>query len=111
VTANNLGLLDFDPRELTAEPYEGAVLICPGCQDASVHPYRVEVDRGGEVTEIAPDGVGFAVRKPAARGAIITMEFWCESGHGFALEWRFHKGNTFLRAEPRIVTEETLWRN
>lgn len=57
----------------------------------------MEVDRLGDVVEVAPDGVGFAHR-PSSEiqndGSVIRLEFWCESGHQFAWVLRFERGAT-----------------
>ena len=77
-------------------------MACPRCAVRAdgatwVHPRRVEVDRLGDVVEVAPDGVGFTHR-PASElenmGSAIRLEFWCESGHQFAWSLRFEEGAT-----------------
>lgn len=75
---------------------------CPSCRLSSgsatwVHPRRVEVDRLGDVVEVAPDGVGFTFRPTSEvqnDGSVIRLEFWCESGHQFAWILRFEGGAT-----------------
>ena len=85
-------------------------------QLANPDSQRVEVDRGGEVVEVAPDGFGFARRGHTARGAITRLEFFCEAGHHFALRLQLHKGSTFFRLErgpdiPEGGRRGTLWRD
>lgn len=83
---------------------------CPRCRLASgsatwVHPRRVEVDRLGEVVEVAPDGVGFAHRPSSElqnMGSSIRLEFWCESGHQFAWNLRFEGGATTFELDQSL---------
>jgi hypothetical protein len=82
-------------------------VACPRCDSASnestwVHPRRVEVDRLGDVVEVAPDGVGF-MQRPGSElendGSVIRLEFWCESGHQFAWEVSFRGQATTFRMD------------
>lgn len=69
-----------------------------------MHPRRVEVDRLGDVVEVAPDGVGFAER-PASEenvGTAIRLEFWCESGHQFAWQLSFAGPATLFRVDASM---------
>ena len=92
-------------------------LTCPVCKFDYNHILRVEVDQGGELVEVAPDGVGFGRRQPAraVRGSIVSIEFLCEQGHKWAISFRFHKGQTFCHAQaqpgPVDVDVPTLWRD
>ena len=101
----------FSPRPYVADEGFDALLCCPSCGSDNVHPHRVTVNRGGKVLEVTPDGVGHAVERTDARGAITTLDFFCEGGHGFALRFQFHKGATLFRAELRAVPPQTLWRD
>jgi len=79
-----------------------------------VHPRRVEVDRLGDVVEVAPDGVGFCDRVSSSldnMGSVIRLEFWCESGHQFAWELRFEAGATRFHVDgamPAFDIEEYM---
>ena len=51
----------------------------------------------GDVVEVGPDGVGFAQRPDSElemMGSAVRLEFWCESGHQFAWDFRFESGAT-----------------
>lgn len=85
-------------------------VCCPRCRRTSgtatwVHPRRVEVDRLGDVVEIAPDGVGF-LHRPSSEvenmGSVIRLEFWCESGHQFAWNLRFEGTATVFQLDPQM---------
>jgi hypothetical protein len=65
----------------------------------------VEVDRLGDVVEVAPDGVGFAERPDSSDanvGTVIRLEFWCESGHQFAWELSFAGPATHFRMDTSL---------
>ena len=88
-------------------PHEGELLperlqlLCPVCQSNWVHPAKVSVRQ--HVTEVEVTGEGVSVRemKPTKhRGTVTRLGFWCESGHTFTLRLQFHKGQTYLQAEP-----------
>ena len=101
----------FSPRPCVAAEGFDALLCCPTCGSDDVHPHRVAVNRGGKVLEVTRDGVGHAVDRTDAHGAITTLDFFCEDGHGFALRFQFHKGATLFRAEVTPVPQQTLWRD
>lgn len=65
----------------------------------------MEVDRLGDVVEVAPDGVGFGHR-PGSEfendGSVIRLEFWCESGHQFAWEVSFCGQATTFRLDSNM---------
>ncbi|MCC6381240.1 MAG: hypothetical protein IT304_01970 [Dehalococcoidia bacterium] len=91
-------------------------VCCPRCQRASgtstwVHPRRIEVDRLGDVVEVAPDGIGF-LHRPISEtenmGSVIRIEFWCESGHQFAWDLRFEGGATVFQIDPQMPEFDPL---
>lgn len=108
----------FDLRAaIVPESDLGEPLLCLLCGSANVHPHRVEVDRGGDVCVVEPDGVGFTTRQHHARGAIIALDWFCESGHRFRTQFQFHKGSSYLRVTQQLPVAErepwpaTLWRD
>lgn len=65
----------------------------------------MEVDRLGDVVEVAPDGVGFMHRAGSESenmGSTIRLEFWCESGHQFAWMLRFEGGATTFELDQSL---------
>ena len=85
------------------EPYS-SILECPICPQPAhpdysyVHLGAVKVNRGGEMTMVAPEGEITYQYKPIGRGSEIVIYCWCEGGHTFELVFQFHKGQTFVRA-------------
>lgn len=89
------------PFEAFVSTSAGFAIACPHCGSERartwVHPRRVEVDRLGDVVEVAPDGVGFLTRESSEflnDGTVTRLEFFCESGHQFAWVLRFQRGAT-----------------
>lgn len=89
------------PPDAFAQTTTGLAVTCPHCGSGQsrtwVHPRRVEVDRLGDVVEVAPDGVGFLTRESSEilnDGTVMRLEFFCESGHQFAWVLRFQRGST-----------------
>ncbi|MCC7364775.1 MAG: hypothetical protein IT303_10420 [Dehalococcoidia bacterium] len=83
---------------------------CPRCPASTgpatwVHMRRVEVDRMGDVVEVAPDGVGFLDRPSSEMdmGSAVRIEFWCESGHQFAWDLRFGRGATSFEVDAGMT--------
>jgi hypothetical protein len=100
-------LADWLPVD--ASYFDAPAVHCPACDFEYMYPTRVEVDRGGEVVQVDAEGVGFAWRRRAARGVIITLEFACENGHRSRLGLRFHKGQTYVRSEVLGAIADDAW--
>jgi len=75
-------------------PSEAIFVRCPFCDDDCVDIEAVKVNRGGEITEITHHGTEMKAGKPAGRGSLIEIGFWCESGHTWLHSLYFCKGNT-----------------
>jgi len=97
-------------------------LCCPSCEFEYVHPIRVKIATGNEVTIIENGETRFIQRETAEvleakknRGARIFLEYVCESGHHGNIILQFHKGITYVEHEslPKLKPEEwgTLWRD
>ena len=97
-------------------PFE--VLLCPVCGFHYIHPVRVKVAPGNNLTIIDKHGVRtFAEateeteKAERQRGVRIYLEYSCENGHRGFLIFQFHKGNTFVEHEELpVTTEAPLWR-
>lgn len=85
---------------------------CPFCTHVpdytdNVHMAGVTVEpvRGQLLCAIDGDGVRVDRSNAAARqrGASVVIRFYCEAGHLWDTEFRFHKGSTFV--EDRLVEE------
>lgn len=101
-------------------PERGNV-VCP-CGEEHVYPVAVRIEQGGTVTEVTCAGSrsnGSRSMKSSdryGRGAVIEVEFNCESGCKFVQVFEFHRGRTFAwlllgHAEPLPTDELTLWRD
>jgi len=101
---------DVPAVRLVASLSTSLAVACPHCpgsvrESTWVHPRRVEVDRMGDVVEVAPDGVGFATRPESENdrvGTVIRLEFWCESGHQFAWQVSFEGAATLFRLDAAM---------
>lgn len=116
-TTNRTAVRFCVSNEITHEP----VIACPCCGSSNVHLGELMVDQGNTLTRHV-GGEVYTVAKPAsARGSVVRQEMWCESGHVFAYQYSFHKGNTFVELETgewdRCLDDETcfspqeLWRD
>lgn len=95
----------------------------PGCEMGyMLHPIKVEVNRGGELTVLTSEGTRIeGGHKPDGRGVSNKVFFEGECGHVSMLKLHFHKGSTirhfkslgsFLSGDdedPRVA--ETIWRD
>lgn len=99
------GKSDFDPAafipitEPSKRPLinvsEESWILCPICGDIYVHPQSIFVRQNSFVTEIIGlKSVSSSIGPSGARGSSITMTYWGECGHKFAICFEFHKGNT-----------------
>ncbi len=92
---------DFILTRRTAN--DETVLLCPVCGDEYVSPVAVDCrSPGGEKGHVRIDRQGLRLDPTApavGRGALVTLRFCCESGHGFGYGFHSHKGNTFVRRE------------
>lgn len=87
-------------------------VLCPCCENTYVHLANVVVNQGGDITTINKDGTAFQEGLASGRGTNIKIGMWCESGHGFALGFQFHKGQTFVSCGEADAEETAeLWRD
>ena len=115
--------MDIDVRNLFGPSGPiGQNIRCPSCDPSNpmnvcVHPAAVFVDRGGQTTLIRRDGVlEEALPKTEARGVVIEIRCFCETGHTFTLALQFHKGRTYVRVADLGFYDDdavprTLWRD
>ena len=94
-------------------------MVCPVCGLESVHPIALEcISPGTRKGRVFINHDGLAVDpqfEAVGRGAKITLQFCCESGHQFAFSLHFHKGTTFVERQsgPPLNLDEmkTIWRD
>lgn len=67
---------------------------CPSCGDGLIHPIKVVVNRGGEITTVTDQGTAITKGKAAGRGVLIASYFACECGTVFVTCHHFHEGAT-----------------
>ena len=88
---------------------------CPICFNQDyVHMVDVAVNQGGDTTIVEYGGARLEERPASGRGSLVTVRMVCESSHLFALEFQFHKGQTFARTVQLGTVEQfpsTLWRD
>jgi hypothetical protein len=78
----------------------GSLMLCPVCDFASMHLVACTVNQLGEVTTVRAAGTTMEeIPQPdyPHRGSHIAIEAYCDSGHCFTLELRFHKGNVLVQ--------------
>src|SRR3990170_1094268 len=82
------------------------VLLCPVCGHEYVHPLKVKVAVGSQVSVIDSQGLQVIEGETAEtlearqeRGVRIILEYHCENGHHSNLILQFHKGNTLVLHE------------
>jgi hypothetical protein len=72
------------------------LVCCEVCDNPNgLHIRAVRVNRLGRTVSIGPVGIEQFddTRKTHARGSIVEIDFWCESGnHPFTAVFEFHKG-------------------
>jgi len=94
---------------------ENNIITCPFCDCDCVHMESVQVNRGGELTEIGYDGTRLRAGSPSGRGARVETTLFCEYGHKWTSVLQFHKGT--LTSENHLISETSgnfchdLWRN
>ena len=94
-------------------------LICPKCGNDCCHLSKVTVNQNGMVTTVRRDNDTLDPDGPkTGRGSHVYVHCFCESGCLFAMEFSFHKGNTYFNvadegdAVPGTdVDVEELWRD
>ncbi len=59
------------------------VMLCPICRFAYLHLRAIE----------------------AEHHARVRLGFWCENGHNFSYQFRFHKGNMMVTLHPFKLEE------
>lgn len=86
--------------------YDGRVCCpVPGCGCEFVHIGTPIVHQDQSITivgyDFAKNARGAAVKtmpaESSGRGSILQTWFYCESGHSWCHEYRFHKGTTSIR--------------
>jgi hypothetical protein len=77
-------------------------LKCPYCKNDCLHLQAVEVNRGGEITNVDKDGTRIKAGDPSGRGARVTLTLWCEQGHKWTRSFQFHKGSIYVEDETLI---------
>ena len=87
---------------------------CPDCGFEYVHPVELSCNPAGVSDQsIRVDAHGIHIAKPTApfgRGVVISIGFTCENGHAFDIDYRFHKGQTFLSVHDRGgIADATKW--
>jgi hypothetical protein len=97
------------------------VLLCPVCGFYYVHPVRVKVATGEDVTIVDSKGIQ-VVRGGASsesrkadteRGVRIILEYVCENGHRGEVILQFHKGIVFVehnQLPPPMKDWSVIWR-
>jgi hypothetical protein len=79
---------------------EGSLMLCPVCDFACTHLVSCTVNQLGEVTTVRETGTTIdEIPEPdyPHRGSSIAIEAYCDSGHRFTLELRFHKGSVLVQ--------------
>jgi len=95
----------------------GFALVCPQCGFNYVHIRNAVVNAGGDVTAVTPHGTMRFPDEPAGRGTLVQLDFWCEGGHKFKINFQFHKGQVFVWSEylgeaaEEYGEYEELWRD
>ena len=96
-------LISLIPVVLEYEP----MLACPHCGEVNIHPTSVRCNPAGELhgqVRIEEPGVLWnGNAEPDGRGVRMELMFWCESGHAFAVEFHFQKGNTLVKRNLQPV--------
>ena len=94
-----------------------SVVICPVCGLDCTHLKSVlteQKDRGVLVTSTGTHEIDV---NHSGRGSAVSINFFCESGHHFALRFQFHKGSVFAYCpigeefNPAEGTPDELWRD
>ena len=96
-----------------------ATLCCPICGFDFIHIGAVEVEQGHVKVISKKDHVevSHSNRHQTYRGSQVTIKFFCESGHEFAYQFAFHKGNTSIKLAGKLLDPHdfgnggTLWRD
>ena len=95
---------------------------CPDCSTPLVHPIKVVVNRGGEITTVNDEGTKITRDRPADGGVLIVIHYACEDGHVFGVYHQFAGGGTFTGTKsfgwfgPRDEDDDsphfrTIWRD
>lgn len=83
---------------------DGAI-CCPICgiethrDNANVHLGPVSVQQNATETIVDRENERVRAVAPGARGSIVTLSMWCESGHRFDIVFSFHKGSTYVTTQ------------
>jgi hypothetical protein len=89
-------------------------LICPICDCNFVHIVALKCMRCTDETTVTNDGILVKQTQNEMRGATITLQYSCESGHAGETTFQFHEGCVYLT--HRVLTEaealrEDIWRD
>lgn len=93
------------------------LLCCPKCGDIFVHISEVRCEQGHVQASCKSDRVEVQPtnRATRARGSLVCMKFFCESGHAFWYQWKFHEGWTQVEliTADKLTSEwgDSLWRS
>jgi hypothetical protein len=97
------------------------VLVCPVCGFHYLHPLRVKVATGVDLTVVDSKGVQVvrgdsspeSKAADAERGVRIILEYFCEQGHHGEIVFQFHEGNVFVehRPLPPLGEWSVIWRD
>lgn len=87
--------------------YDEPVVLCPVCGGDLTHhqdtvSYRRSREDGPTTMTVMSTGESCYVpedQNPSPRRHAVVLEFECEAGHAFTLQFVQHKGHTFVRAE------------
>lgn len=86
------------------------LIACPFCNFNYVHIESVQVNRGGEITEIGHEGTKLKSGAPAGRGSSVCITMWCESGHKWNHHLLFHKGQ-IETSDEILITGDASWQD
>ena len=98
---------------------ETGLIGCPACygeccDNDFVHIGPVSVRQKEYETIVGPRGARVVANdETPGRGSVVTIEFACEAGHRFDVEYRFNKGQAFFTTTIRNDDGEfqELWRD
>ena len=112
---------DNNPIKVSFEMFGEPVLACPECGAYCIHPVGIECHSPGMhngVLTVSAAGISLDPKpEPEGRGTRIILKFLGECGHKFEHEFRFHKGQTFIKTRISLIKIlmhdflGTIWRD
>lgn len=88
----------------------------PGCGFTLIRPVGVVVSAGGVATDVSHAGTlvrrDSYLRPPGDAG--IRLQFQCDAGHDFTIDFRHHEGQTGFEIMPlgdSAIVLPTIWRD